>query len=223
MNPDFWLERWTQGQIGFHQPEANPYLQKYWPELALPRGATVFVPLCGKTLDMRWLHDQGHRVLGLEISRKAVGDFFDDWGVEARIAQQGPYERWEARGITVLCGDFFDLREQDLGDVDAVFDRAALIALPATMRTAYARKLYDTLPARVLMLLITLDYEQAQMAGPPFAVSDREVHTLYADASSVRRLAALEVSDAPEYARFRERGATRLVERVHLIEKSTTR
>ncbi len=217
MDRDFWLDRWKSHQIGFHQRHTNQLLKKYWPLPGTAPDATVLVPLCGKSLDMRWLYEQGHLVLGVEIARTAVSGFFEEWGVPAQVVPEGPYERWEGRGVTVLCGDFFDLQPQQLAAVGAVFDRAALIALPPQMRESYVRKLLATLPARTPILLITLDYDPVQMSGPPFAVADQEVHRLFA-ACDVRQLAEVDVSAAPDNARFRERGVSRLVERVYRID-----
>lgn len=216
MNTEFWIERWQTREIGFHQPRVNDYLQAWWPSLGLPPDTTVFVPLCGKSIDMHWLRERGHRVIGVEVAREAVRDFFAEWQVEARVAQQGSFERWEHDGITVLCGDFFDLQPHDLATVSAVFDRAALIALPATLRVDYVGKMSDVLPAQCTTLLVAIDYPQAQMSGPPFAVDNEEVLLLFAQS----RIALLQESDVlnePDNARFQARGLTQLIERVYRI------
>lgn len=219
MDPDFWLERWAKRETGFHQQHTNEYLQKYWSQLAVPEGTTVFVPLCGKSLDMLWLHHQGYSVLGVELARTAVSDFFKEWRTDAQVTSQGTFEQWSAggaRGITVLCGDFFELDPPLTAHIGAVFDRAALIALPPQMRRSYARKLLEISPAQIPMLLITLDYQQDEMSGPPFAVSDEEVQELFA-MSRVERLDEADVSASAENARFRQRGVSRIVERVYRI------
>ncbi|HEY6641809.1 thiopurine S-methyltransferase [Povalibacter sp.] len=216
MKTDFWIERWQKREIGFHQRSINPYLQHHWPALGLAPGTRVFVPLCGKSLDMHWLHDQGHSVIGVEVAREAVADFFKEWGVQPRIAQAGAFERWQFGHIELWCGDFFDLSAADLGDVGAVFDRAALIALPETLRQAYAKKLREILPASSPVLLVTADYAQHEMPGPPFAVSDAEVRTLF-DGSRIELLEENDVTDVPDNQRFRERGLSRLVERVYRV------
>lgn len=219
MDPKFWLERWAKRETGFHQPHTNEYLQKYWPQLAVPEGTTVLVPLCGKSLDMLWLHRQGYPVLGVEVARTAVSDFFEAWRMDAQVTSLGAFEQWSAggtQGITVLCGDFFALDAPLTAHVGAVFDRAALIALPPQMRKSYACKLLEIVPPQIPMLLITLDYEQDEMAGPPFAVSHGEVQELFAT-SRVERLAEIDVSASAENARFRQRGVSRTLERVYRI------
>lgn len=216
MSSEFWAERWARKEIGFHQRSINDYLQRYWGRLAVPANARVLVPLCGKTLDMHWLREQGHCVIGVEVVRSAVAEFFDEWGVEAKITNEGGFERWQAAGIELLCGDFFDLKPADVAGVRAVFDRAALIALPAPVRESYAVKLRDILPADTRTLLVTADYAQHEMSGPPFAVSDAEVRRLFAD-RSIELLVENDITQRPENARFRDRGVTRLVERVYVL------
>ncbi len=217
MDSQFWIDRWARKEIGFHQRDINGYLRRYWPSLTVPPAATVFVPLCGKTLDMHWLHERGHPVIGVEVAREAVADFFEEWGVDAQVTQSGRFERWHAGKITILCGDFFDLTAADLSDVRAVFDRAALIALPPALREAYARKLCEVLPPGTEILLVTADYPQQQMSGPPFAVSDAEVRRLFAE-SNIQQLDDVDVTDLPDNARFRQRGLTRLVERIYRLD-----
>lgn len=219
MDPNFWLERWARKETGFHQQHTNEYLQRYWPQLAVPEGTTVFVPLCGKSLDMLWLHRRGYSVLGVEVARAAVSSFFEEWRADVQVTSLGVFERWNAggeQGITVLCGDFFELAAPLMAHVDAVFDRAALIALPPQMRRSYARKLLEILPAQIPMLLITLDYRQDEMFGPPFAVSDREVRELFGT-SRVECLDEVDVTASAESERFRQRGVSRMLERVYRI------
>lgn len=216
MTTQLWLDRWSRNEIGFHQRSINEYLQRYWPQLDVAAGAAVFVPLCGKSLDMHWLRERGHRVIGVELARQAVADFFNEWGETPRITQTGPFERWQARDIELLCGDFFDLTADDLGDVRAVFDRAALIALPPDLRKAYAARLRDILPPGTPTLLVTADYPQNEMSGPPFAVSDAEVRMLFGE-ERVRPLTETDILQRPENERFRQRGLTRLAERVYRI------
>src|SRR5215213_63441 len=103
MEPNFWAERWNKNEIGFHQRDINASLRAYWPTLGIARGAEVFVPLCGKSLDMLWLREQGHSVLGIEFVETAVRDFFAENGLTPRVYKQGSFERWEADEIAILC------------------------------------------------------------------------------------------------------------------------
>ncbi|MDO7895502.1 thiopurine S-methyltransferase [Pseudomonas citrulli] len=214
MEAEFWHKRWASNQIGFHLPEVNPYLQRFWPQLGLSQGSRVLVPLCGKSLDLLWLARQGYPVLGVELSEKAVVDFFQEHHLEPKISEAGAFKVFTAGDIEIRCGDFFALEPGDLAGCAALYDRAALIALPAPMRERYAAHLQNVLPA-CAGLLITLDYNQAEMPGPPFSVSHDEVLALL---GSEWRLAVLQEQDVlGESWKFLQAGVTRLDERVYRI------
>ncbi|MGY2439024.1 thiopurine S-methyltransferase [Pseudomonas sp. SDO52101_S400] len=215
MQPEFWHKKWESNQIGFHQPEVNPYLLRHWPDLTISVQARVLVPLCGKSLDLLWLAGQGHRVLGVELSERAVEDFFREQKLQPQINEEGGFKVYRAGAIELWCGDFFALSANDVADCTALYDRAALIALPAPMRERYAAHLLSILPAGVSGLLITLDYDQQQMSGPPFAVEDAEVRRLFGGNWQVR---ALEEQDVlSESGKFLQAGVTRLEERVYRL------
>jgi len=215
MQPNFWHTRWERGEIGFHRSEVNPYLQQFWAKLGVPSGACVFVPLCGKSCDMLWLRSQGYVVVGAELSPLATKAFFDEAGLQPIQSRQGKLQCHEADGIAVLCGDFFDLVPADLEQTTAIYDRASLIALPPEMRARYARHLRLLLPVGTRMLLLTLDYPQQQMQGPPFAVSEQEVHLLYDGMAEVERLASCDVLGENE--KFKQRGVTRLQKNIYRV------
>jgi thiopurine S-methyltransferase len=215
MNPEFWRARWREGQIGWHEAEINVHLQEHWPRLGAKPGNRVFVPLCGKTLDLLWLAGRGHRILGVEISSLAVDTFFAENGLSPRVGDEPPFLRYRAGDLEILCGDFFDLSVEHLADVEAVFDRASLIALPPEMRRRYTEHLKRILRPESKVLLITLDYDQAEMSGPPFSVEDGEVRTLLGDRFRIERVTELDV--LAENERFRQRGLTRLRERVYAL------
>ena len=179
MDPDFWNQRWQEGQIGFHQDAPTPLLLRHWPSLDLPVGSRVFVPLAGKSRDMAWLAAQGHRVLGVELSALAVEAFFAEHRLQPQRHDSRYGTHYTAGGVELICGDAFALDESALADCSAVFDRAALIALPPELRQRYVGELYAKLPNGCRGLLITLEYPQQQKAGPPFAVEETEVHALY--------------------------------------------
>ena len=215
MQADFWHARWEQNQIAFHQEQINQHLQVFWAELAMPADSQIFVPLCGKSLDMLWLRAQGYRVLGVELSPIAVRDFFTDNGLTPTVTKQGKFECWEADGITLLLGDFFDLGTEELADCVAVFDRAALIALPPSMRTAYAQHLRQCLVSTAPILLVTMEYLADEMQGPPFAVLENEVHALYEPFYQVQCLYHCDaLQEAPH---FQKRGITQLTEKVYRL------
>lgn len=215
MNPDFWLERWQRNEIGFHQQETNAHLQDYWPRFGLPAGSRVFVPLCGKSRDLLWLRARGHEVLGVEISPLAVRDFFAENGITPQVARDGAFERCTAEGLTILCGDFFDLTPALLVGVAGVYDRASLIALPPELRARYAGHLAAILPRAAETLLVTMEYRQQEMNGPPFAVQEDEVRRLYEPHYAVTTLFTKDI--LAENPRFRERGLSALREKVYRL------
>jgi thiopurine S-methyltransferase len=215
MEPEFWHQRWASNQIGFHEGQVNAHLARHFAELGLTPGQTVFVPLCGKSVDLRWLADQGVRVLGVELSGIAVESFFAEQGLTPRTSQDGAFRVWESGPIRVLCGDYFALTPAHLAGVQAVYDRAALIALPPEQRGTYLAHLNRLLPGARRMLLITIEYPQEQMQGPPFSVPEGEVRSLFAGAQ-IEVLGAGDVlNDNP---RFRDKGLTRLLECAYLIK-----
>ncbi|MBF6022930.1 thiopurine S-methyltransferase [Lysobacter niastensis] len=179
MEPDFWHQRWHDQQIGFHQDKPTPLLLKHWDSLGISPGNRVFVPLAGKTLDMAWLAAQGLRVLGIELSQLAIDQFFASQGLSPEVHQSRYGRHHVADGIELICGDAFALDETVLADCAAVFDRAALIALPPPMRQRYVHELYARLPANCRGLLITLEYPQHEKNGPPFCVREQEVRELF--------------------------------------------
>ncbi|EKE71497.1 thiopurine S-methyltransferase [Gallaecimonas xiamenensis] len=192
MQADFWHQKWASGEIGFHQQQGNPQLQAQLGRLALSPGARLFLPLCGKTRDIAWLLAQGFDVAGAELSPLAIRQLFAELGVEPQIEDKGPLHCYSAPGIAIWVGDIFALNAGQLGPVDAVFDRAALVALPGDMRPLYAQHLQD-LTRQAPQLLVTFDYDQAAQAGPPFSVGFDEVQSLYGDAYQVELLAREEV------------------------------
>lgn len=215
MQDNYWLDRWKQGEIGFHQHEINPYLRQYWQALHLSQGSAVFVPLCGKSHDMLWLQKKKHAVLGVELSELAVQAFFQENGYSPHCVTRGKFNRFEVQDIHILCGNFFDLNKEDLAQVHAVYDRAALVALPPEIRARYVHHLLSILPPATQILLITFDYLQSEMQGPPFAVSPHEVATLYQNCAEIRLLAQIDV--LAQNPRFQERGLSRLQESIFLL------
>ncbi len=218
MRAKFWHERWDRGEIGFHQPEINPHLQRFTGRLGARPGGQILVPLCGKSLDMLWLAEQGYRVTGIELSERAATDFF----VENNLT----FERETVAGATVFrgekiaiwCADFLTVDEQGLPGFDAVYDRAALVALPPEMRPAYATRLAGLVRAGTPVLLITIEYPQQEMKGPPFSVTGEEVHELFSGAFVIERL--LQEERLSKERRFREKGLSRMEELVYVLRKT---
>ena len=179
-SPDFWLARWSSDQIlGFHEGQPNRHLRRYWATLGV-RGR-VLVPLCGKSHDLGWLAEQGHDVVGVELSPIACAAFFAERGEVPVVTAAGRHTQYRHGRVTLLQGDIFDLE----GDFDALWDRAALIALPAPVRARYAA----LVRARVRgpKLIVTFVYDQAKRDGPPFSVPDAELLVLHPDARLCNR------------------------------------
>ena len=215
MQQAFWHERWQQNQIGFHCDSINPHLQQYWSALQVNPGSRVFVPLCGKSKDMLWLLAQGLEIIGVELSPLAVTAFFSENGLTASTTLQGKFNVSEVGGLRLFCGDFFDLSGSDLTDVDAVYDRASLVALPPEMRTAYVARLQQLLKTGTAMLLVAFDYPQHEMPGPPFSVQQPEVQSLFGDWCKVELLNSQNILDQEPH--FRDRGVSRMQEQVYLL------
>ena len=193
MQAEFWHERWQAGQLGFHEGKPNALLVAQFQRLGLVTGDRVFLPLCGKTRDIAWLLAQGCRVAGAELSEIAIRDLFEDLKITPEIEDLGTLKAYRAPGIDIFVGDIFDLTAGTLGPVDAVYDRAAFVALPEEIRVRYAPHL-SVLTGRAPQLLITFDYDQSVMAGPPFSTPAAEVHARYAALYRVNALDSVPVA-----------------------------
>ncbi|MCU1733911.1 MULTISPECIES: thiopurine S-methyltransferase [unclassified Pseudomonas] len=215
MHADFWHKRWERNQIGFHQEQVNSYLAQYWPSLGINAGGRVLVPLCGKSLDLAWLAGQGLRVLGVELSQRAVEGFFAEQQLEPERFEHGAFTCYRSEGIELWCGDFFQLSAADVADCVGLYDRAALIALPSEMRERYAAHLNVILPTGCGAVLVTMDYDQSQLDGPPFAVTDDEVRRLFTPRWQI--LAEDEQDILGQSWKFLQAGVSRLLERVYVL------
>lgn len=193
MEAGFWHQKWEKGDIGFHQSEANAFLIAHFEKLNLVKGDRVFLPLCGKTRDFAWLLACGYRVVGAELSELAINELFNDLGVEPTISRVEKLTRYSAKDIDIFVGDIFDVSVEVLGLIDAVYDRAALVALPASIRDQYTSHLMKITNAAP-QLLICYEYKQQLMDGPPFSVSAADVKHHYASAYQLNRLESKDVA-----------------------------
>ena len=189
MQANFWHQRWEKNEIGFHLPDANPLLVNYFSKLQLKQSARVFLPLCGKTLDIAWLLAQGYRVAGAELSVIAIEELFKSLNLTPSIKTLGEISHYSAANIDMYVGDIFKLSPAMLGVVDAVYDRAALVALPDEMRKHYSAHIL-TLTNQAPQLLICFEYDQTLCAGPPFSISAHEVKQHYQASYDVTILAS---------------------------------
>lgn len=211
---DHWIERWRQGMTGWHRDEVNPRLLQHGADCLPAEPCSVFVPLCGASLDMLWLRDHGYHVIGNDISELAAGRFFSDAGIPTELAGQDRFLLYSGGGIRFWVGDYFSLRAEQLGDVGMVYDRAALIAMPRDRRPDYAHHLIG-LAGAAPILLVTLEYDQPAMQGPPYSVSEDEVRALFGGDYAVELLVREDV--LAQEPRFRERGLHRLHECVYRL------
>lgn len=189
MEKDFWLGRWTRGETGWHQDEVESSLITHFSGLLPTR---VFVPLCGKSLDLKWLASKGHEVIGVELSEKGCRAFFEENQLEYKESRGGGFLVFVAGAITIYCGDFFDLSPSHLGKIGAIYDRAALIALPPELRPRYARHLVELVRETALpglrFLQVVLRRTPHDEKGPPFSILDTEIRQLYGHAFKIEQL-----------------------------------
>ncbi len=224
MDDKFWLNRWHENKIGFHQHEFNTQLVAFWRNLGVDSGSTVFVPLCGKSRDLIWLQQQGYAVIGIELSEIAVKAYFEENGLTYWQQQQdhtqrqvSPFSIWRSDTTKLLCGDFFALKPADVESVHAVYDRAALIALPVEMRQRYVQQFETLFKKGIRILLVTLEYPQSEMQGPPFSVEESEVFDLYCPFYQVIKVFEKDILHTEENERFKAQGLTSLIEKVFLL------
>ncbi len=210
MQPQFWHERWQTGQIGFHLTKAHPALDKYWKDLSIAKAGRVLVPLCGKSLDILWLRDAGYPVVGVELSTIAVESFCMENGVPARRRELNGFDSYESHNLRLLRGDFFSTTRELLGPISAIYDRAALISWAPELRAAYVAHLAGLIAPGVPTLLVTMEYPQEQMSGPPFSLSRTDLESLYSSQFSIEELERQDVlANEP---RLQARGLTSLFE-----------
>jgi len=202
MNNEYWLKRWSENRIGFHKAGVNPLLEEYLPQIIEVPGRTL-VPLCGKSADLAWLVARGHHVVGVDISEVAASAFASEQGIAMTVTTEPPFRVFRGERIAYYVGDFFNIKPDRIGRFDLIYDRAALIALPRDKRSEYAQHLKSLLTAGGHMLLIALEYDPKKMEGPPFAVTEAEVRSLFKELTATK---LHEYDCIDEESRFKERG-----------------
>ena len=179
MDQQFWLDKWAQDQIGFHEAQPHPCMLEFWPQVADDSHAAVFVPLCGKSNDMPWLAGRGHSIVGVEISDIAVRDFFDENGIASNESEKDGMRCTAGDEYDIYCADIFEFAERYGEKFNLIYDRAALIALAPEQRTDYAGALTNLAAGAASMLLITVDYDADQISPPPHIVAADEIQSLF--------------------------------------------
>ena len=218
MHPDFWQQRWQQGRTGFHQDRPTPLLERHWTSVHAPAGCRVLVPLCGKSLDMLWLAEQGHRVLGVELSPIAVQQFFTEHGMTPGIHTSPSGTHYRCGRIEIVLGDAFALEDSLLASCEALYDRAALIALPVDMRRQYTHGVYARMAPDTRALVVDLEYPQDEKQGPPFSVDAAEMRALFGERWKVELLERQDILESQPG--FQAEGITALHTSAWRLEKT---
>lgn len=218
MHKEYWLNRWETGNTRFNEPNPHQYLIKYLDKLVTNHGNNIFVPLCGKSIDMTWLLENNQKVTGVEISQIPIQDFFRVNDIKYTISTVDKFSIYQAESCTIYNGDIFDLKPKDLININAVYDRGAFIALPAeTLRIQYIDWLKSTLPKSCKILLITFEFDQNEMEGPPFTVNQRDLEQYFGNSFSVTLLERQIVKNIKPH--WKERGLRTLYECAYLLDK----
>ncbi|MBX9597765.1 MAG: thiopurine S-methyltransferase [Burkholderiales bacterium] len=218
MDHDFWHQKWKNNDIGFHREEINAFLQKHYPLNQLPSTPKVFVPLCGKSIDMLWLNQHGAQIIGCELSLLACQQFFAENNLSAESFKSADFSHLKHNSIELLSGDFFKLSLSELGQIDFCYDRAALVALPPKLRIQYAQKMAELLPRGALYLLITYNYAENSKIGPPFSVDSNEVINLFGDNFTITFLE--QQAEAPNnLPALAKQSITQIINQVHILKR----
>ncbi|KTD63893.1 thiopurine S-methyltransferase [Legionella spiritensis] len=217
MDKEYWQQRWQCNEIGFNQSQPNPLMQRYFPKLNLNPGDCVFVPLCGKSIDMIWLAGQGYKVVGVELSEQACKAFFNDNKIRFKVTEMNGFSVYKSDEMTLFAGDFFKINKNLLDKIDAVYDRAALIALPQELRKPYSEQLAKLLEPDAKVLLITTSYDQQEMQGPPFSINQIEVNELFKTNFDMTQVYSKTVKNIPVH--LKAKGLRLATEQVYSLVK----
>jgi thiopurine S-methyltransferase len=194
MEKDFWIDKWNIGQIGFHQDKPNSFMEEYFKDIDLT-DKRIFVPLCGKTLDMIWFKDKGAKVVGVELSELAIKSFFSENQIPYTTLEIEKGTLFQSDDISIYCCNFFDIPNEATENIDYIFDRASLIALPEEIRTKYVSKMKELMNTHIQYMIITIEYEGG--GGPPFSITKEKIHNDFSD------LKVSDISTAEREATFR--------------------
>lgn len=210
-----WESRWHDGRIGFHLSEVNSYLTRHSKKLLIKKNEKVFVPFCGKSRDLIWLAERTKKVVGVELVRKPVEDFFKENDINYTSRRFEKFELFESTSIDIFQGDFFELKSNNIFKFEAIYDRASIVSIEKVLREKYVDHLFNFIADGGRILLITLEYDQKQMNGPPYSVSFSEVENLFSQYGNLKLLETRDILDE----RLRKKGLDGILERVIQIKK----
>lgn len=217
MDNTYWLNKWKKSDTKFDQDVPNQYLVRYLENLNLPSGSRIFVPLCGKSIDMFWLLHQGFKVVGIELSPIACEGFFKQYGLAYKQTKINKLVKYEGEKIILYAGDYFALNKDELGTINAIYDRASLIALPEQLRGPYVELLFKLIEPNTQILLLAISYDQNEMQGPPFSVNEAEVKKLFNKHACIEKLVDIKNSEIPQH--LAAKGLTKASEQIYHITK----
>lgn len=196
MESDFWHDLWEANDTGWHLDTTNPFLQEFLSQLELKEDSRIFIPLCGKTIDIKWLLSKGHRIVGAELNENAIKELFVSLSLHPNIQNIGQLTLYSAKNIDIFVGDILELNKEILGKVDAIYDRGALVALPNEIRIKYT-SLLKYIASAIPQLLISYEYDQNLIEGPPFSITKSEIKKHYGELYDIKLLKSFKIEDGP--------------------------
>jgi len=191
---EYWHNRWDKHLTGWHRDVFNDLLEKHWPSINPPKDGEVLVPLCGKSLDMIWLAKQGYKVVGLELVQQAIETFFLENKLESSTIKVDKHTKYSSPPFTIYQGNIFDL-QSGMIQADAWYDRAAMVALPNSVRQQYVKQIYNQTKPGAVGLLITFSYPEEEKEGPPFSLPDQAVIDYFSNGFEVECLEKIDLED----------------------------
>lgn len=205
MELSYWLSRWNKGHTGFHMEKGYPGLTIYWPSLPIPSNPIVLIPLAGKSADIKWIADRAQKVICSEISTIAIEQFFENYEMEYSKTRFVSFEIYRSQNIEFWCGDFMKLPPDRIGDIDLIYDKASIVALPEKMRIPYSIKLISLTTDKTKILMHLLNYDGSEMSGPPFSVDQTEIKRLFSKKFDIHLLQKSSL-DILKFEKFLNRG-----------------
>ena len=218
MKPDYWIDRWKDGNIRFHDADPHRFLIEYFPHLNTRIDDSILVPLCGKSVDMTWIMSQSRNVVGVELSEIAIESFVEENNLIHTKSVGGEFAAYQGDRFKIFNGDLFHMSETDVCGIKAVYDRGSFVALPSGgLRERYADWMALNLSTGCKVLLVTFNFDQEEMAGPPFTANRKTIHQLFEKDFSITMLKSELVVNIKPHCK--ERGLKTLREDVYLLER----